>query len=119
MPMQLADNIKSIRKKWKLKQEEFGEIFELGRGSISTYEGGVNEPKIKFLLRLYELTGISIYDICTRKLDKTEIPTQPLNTPPGRSARVLPTPDPGKDFDSRLTDIEAELASLKKFLGKE
>ena len=100
MTMPLSENIRSIRVKWGYKQDDFGEIFELNRSVISTYETGIAEPKITFLVKLFELTGIPIQNLLTRKISDEEIPLRPdsftpdetfvVNDPPGMYKRHDP-----------------------------
>lgn len=75
--MQLSQNLKQIRKKWRLSQEEFAKLFDVAAGTMHTYEIGRSEPKLKFLLRLYEITGIPINEISTRLVNESEIPDNP------------------------------------------
>ncbi len=79
--MYLGGNIRLIRKKWRYRQEEFGKKFDVQGQSISTYEKGSSEPRIGFLIRLSELSGIGVNDLCLRPLRESEIPEKPFYAP--------------------------------------
>lgn len=76
--MCLGSNIRLIRKKWGLSQEELGKRFDLKGQSISTYEKGTAEPNINFLIQLSEMAGISINVLCLKHLEENEAPESPL-----------------------------------------
>lgn len=75
--MHLGSNIKAIRNKWRMSQEEFGDIFSIKKGAIHTYEKGDSEPRISFILKLYELTGIPFHVMCGRVVEEEDIPDSP------------------------------------------
>ncbi len=77
--MKLGFNIRLIRKKWKLNQDQLGQFFGgISTAQIGKYENNENDPRLPVLLKLVEMTGISIYDLCTRVVDISEIPSEPL-----------------------------------------
>jgi transcriptional regulator with XRE-family HTH domain len=77
--MYLGSNIRLVRKKWDFTQEGFGEfVGDYTRGMISTYEGARSKPDVFFMLRLQDLTNISIYDFVNKKLTDKDVPTSPL-----------------------------------------
>jgi transcriptional regulator with XRE-family HTH domain len=105
--MRLGENIRKIRKAWGLNQDEFAEIFEATRAMISSYEVAGIEPKVSFLLKLYELSGIEMTAICLDDLDKKDIPGTPLPAPPDRSKKsVLEQFERNPDLVSRLEELE-------------
>lgn len=79
--MNLSKNIATIRKRWRMKQDEFADIFELNRGNISNYERAENKPDVIFLVLLQDLTGINAKALCYEKIKKEDIPELPLETP--------------------------------------
>lgn len=120
--MYLGKNLKLIRKKWRLSQEDFANIFDVSNGSMHTYEIGRSEPKLKFLLRLYEVTGIPINEISTRFVKESEIPDNPgefaLNARKNDNATPM-TQDPlynSHAMVKKMRDIEGEMEALKKEL---
>jgi len=74
----LPHNLKAIRKRWRMSQDDFGELLGLKRGSVSNYERELNAPKLDILIQLQDITGINIKDLCYRKLNKQEILEKPL-----------------------------------------
>lgn len=74
----LGRNIKSIRKKWGYDQVGFGEMMDCTRAQVSQYETGNNDPRIPFLIRLQDLTGISCKRLYEQEVHRDEIPAEPL-----------------------------------------
>ena len=56
----LAVNIRFLRKRKKLSQEELGQLTGLNRGNIASYENGSAEPKICNMLKMAEFFGIPL-----------------------------------------------------------
>jgi|GEM_PF-4257562 len=118
--MQLSQNLKQIRKKWRLNRDEFASIFGIAPGTMLTYENGRSEPKVKFLLRLYEVTGIPFIEICTRPLDDAEIPESPgtFTLAEAKKGNSVPlTQDPlynNHMMVKKVRDMEGEMAELRK-----
>lgn len=70
----LHTNIRCLRKRLNLSQEELAGKIGLNRGNIASYENGSAEPKICNLLKLSNLFGISMMDLTQRDLsDEQEI----------------------------------------------
>lgn len=59
----LASNIRHLRKKIGLSQEELAERLGLNRGNIASYEKGTAEPKICNLLNLSHFYRVSVIDL--------------------------------------------------------
>ncbi len=79
--MKLGDNIFMIRKaKWKMTQGKFGEILGVSKSQIVSYEKSGVIPKIEFFLRLVEVSGIPVYDLCKRSIESSEIPDKPIQS---------------------------------------
>lgn len=95
--MFLGHNIRLVRKKWGLNQDQFGARFDIKGQSISTYEKGTAEPKLAFLLQFSEKTGVSVNDLCTKPLDESQLPDTPLYNPP--TATPMVTNKPGTNYD--------------------
>lgn len=71
-PIHLPDNIRYLRKKMQLSQEELAHRVGLNRGNIASYEKGTAEPKICNLLKLAYVFEVSVRDL-------TEKPLRQLN----------------------------------------
>jgi len=62
-PILLPQNIRFLRKRNKLSQEELASKIGLNRGNIASYEKGTAEPKICNLLKIARLFAVSIRDL--------------------------------------------------------
>ncbi len=67
-PHSLADNMRCLRKRVGISQEELAHRVGLNRGNIASYEKGTAEPKLCNLLRLSDFFGVSIHDFTQRDL---------------------------------------------------
>lgn len=61
--MTVSDNLKVIRKREKLTQEAFGELFGLKRSTYAAYEDGRNEPDLEFLQKVAERFKVTINEL--------------------------------------------------------
>lgn len=78
--MILGHNIKMIRKKWGMYQDEFGKLFEVSGPVVGHYETGTTTPKLPFLIELERLSGIPIYSMYTREISDNEITVGPIQS---------------------------------------
>jgi transcriptional regulator with XRE-family HTH domain len=108
----LGSNIKKLRSLHKLSQQEFGDLFELSRGSVGSYEEGRADPKIDSLVKIAAYFKVNIHDLLTRdmkfseKENLEEVPIKTENTP-------LHSP---KYLEQRVADLESRLQELEKYL---
>ncbi len=58
--MHFTDNIKFLRKRRNLTQDEVAGALQLKRPTLSGYENGVGQPNLKTLSRFSEFYGIAI-----------------------------------------------------------
>lgn len=68
----LANNIKLLRKRKRLSQEELAHQLGLNRGNIASYENGSAEPKICNLFRMAAFFNVSLVDMAQRDLQQEE-----------------------------------------------
>ena len=61
--MSIGQNLKSIRKKEKLTQEAFAELFGVKRSTYAAYEDGRNEPDIDFLQKVTNRFKVSLDEL--------------------------------------------------------
>lgn len=129
--MELAKNIKKIRRRWKLDQQEFAELLDSKSPRISTYELAKVLPGIDFILRLQNLTDINVKDLAYKKLTPYDIPENPLLentfvTKKEIDIEELPQKEVGAFVDAaranidvlrRLEKIELELKKIKKVIN--
>lgn len=73
----LSANIRTLRRKHGMSQEELARMIGLNRGNIASYENGTAEPKICNLLKLSRVFGVSILDLTAKNLE--EHPDHPVN----------------------------------------
>lgn len=66
----LDRNIRFMRRKLGLSQEELASRIGLNRGNIASYENGTAEPKICNLLKLANLFSVSIVDLTQKDLSQ-------------------------------------------------
>ena len=59
----LASNLRCMRKRLGMSQDELAQRVGLNRGNIASYEKGSAEPKLCNLLRLSHFLGVSIHDL--------------------------------------------------------
>jgi len=79
MTHRLALNLKSIRKdRWRMSQDRFAQLFDSSRSKINSYENGGVEPSIAFILKLQELTNITVRDLFYNTVEIDEVPPFPL-----------------------------------------
>ena len=65
----LATNLKILRKRSGLTQDAFGQLFNVTRENIASYERGI-EPKLSFLIRVSDHFQIKMDDIAKLDLSK-------------------------------------------------
>lgn len=109
--MNLAANIKKIRRRWKLDQQEFADLLDSKRGRISQYEIGNNNPSIEFMITLQNYTNINIADLAYKTLTPYDIPESPLLgntflTKKEIDIEDLPQKDVGAFVDEARTKID-------------
>jgi transcriptional regulator with XRE-family HTH domain len=87
--MYLPGNIRMLRRKLSLSQEELGALIGLNRGNIASYENGSAEPRICNLLKLSRILGVPVTDLAQKDLslvslestsDISDRPNSPQNT---------------------------------------
>jgi len=59
----LCKNIRALRKRLSMSQEELGQKIGLNRGNIASYENGTAEPRICNLIKLANLFAVSLKDL--------------------------------------------------------
>ncbi|RKE43403.1 helix-turn-helix domain-containing protein [Sphingobacterium detergens] len=69
----VGNNIKKLRKVKGLSQQAFGDVFNLTRGNISSYEEMRAEPKIEIVLKIANYFGIPVQHLIEKNLSVNEI----------------------------------------------
>lgn len=65
--MQLANNIKALRVKQKLTQDEFGHLFDVTRSTVSKWERGLSIPELSTLNKIAVFFDVTIEELTTSK----------------------------------------------------
>lgn len=66
-----ADNLKFLRKRAGLSQEQLGEKINLNRGNIASYEKGTAEPRLENVLKIVKLFNIELSDLLEKDLSNS------------------------------------------------
>lgn len=74
--MNIAENIRRIRKERGLTQEELGKLVGLSGVAIMRYEKGQREPKVETLEKIAFVLGVKVFSIM--RFDLSEVPTKEL-----------------------------------------
>ena len=74
--MSITHNLKTIRTKYRISQEAFGEMLSVTRQMINTYEQGTSTPSIDFLLRLSSLINIPVDQLFYQKVQDEDLPVE-------------------------------------------
>ena len=68
----LSENLRALRKRLNMSQEELAEKIGLNRGNIASYEAGSAEPKICNLVKLANLFKVSVFDLIHHHLQEED-----------------------------------------------
>ena len=68
-----GNNIKKIRILKNMSQQELGELFDISRGSIGSYEEGRAEPKIDSVIKIAAYFKLSIDALLTKELTVNDL----------------------------------------------
>lgn len=63
MTNNFTNNLKILRKKNKLTQDELGELLSVSGKTVSSWEKGRSEPKIDILIRLSDYFNVTIDEL--------------------------------------------------------
>lgn len=111
--MYLSKNLETIRKHLRENQSEFGERYGVGRSAVSKWEAGENEPPLRVLMALEELTGVPITRMLRDELNLDDLDSS------GVLLREPTQPRPGYGSSDDLRTVLETLAELKKTLNEE
>ena len=74
----VGENIRTIRKRRGLNQDELAELARLNRVTIAKYESGKVEPGAQALSRLADVLDVTVDDLLGRDGEKEEAPVTEL-----------------------------------------
>jgi transcriptional regulator with XRE-family HTH domain len=111
----ISSNIKYLRNKHGLSQQELAEKLEIPRSSLSDYERGHTQVSISSLIRLSDLFQITIDELVRSNLSHKD-----LEIIRNRDLRVLAiSVDAKKNSNIELVDTKAEAGYLSSFTDPE
>lgn len=110
LPNFLSQNIRLLRRRMGLSQQDLAEKVGLNRGNIASYETGTAEPKICKLLRISKLLGVTTHDLTRFDLAETGRMEQAL-----QSFREAELADREKTerMLRRVEEVELVMSSVK------
>ncbi len=73
----LKSNIRFLRRKMNLSQEELATMIGLNRGNIASYESGTAEPRIANLVKMSKLFSVPLADLTERKICEKYVSMNP------------------------------------------
>lgn len=71
----IASNLKYLRKKHNLTQQQFADIMEIKRASVGAYEEDRAEPKYDLLKKIAEYYGLTMDELVNEQIDDKWKPT--------------------------------------------
>lgn len=107
--MYLHQNIRALRKKLSLSQEELALRVGLNRGNIASYENGTAEPRICNLLKLSYIFNVPVTDLTHKDLSAEK---GAIEIPAGSNGLQSHEPDVLKYFHDRADEIAQVIHSL-------
>jgi hypothetical protein len=105
-------NIKKIREKWSLSQEEFGWLINATRGMIMTYEVRGSQPRNDTVTRISKVTGIKGSKLLDTELQDSDIPSIPLDVQM-RIDKARMYPEFMRDQMQKQTDGDIQITDKK------
>ena len=111
----LAKNIRYLRKKNQLSQQDLGEILDFPRTTLGDDERGKNEPNLSMLTGIADLFGVSIDELV-----RTDLSHQDYEIIKSKDLRVLAiSVDSHNDGNIELVNTKAEAGYLESYSDPE
>jgi transcriptional regulator with XRE-family HTH domain len=109
-----ADNLKFLRKKAGLSQEQLGERIALNRGNIASYEKGTAEPRLENVLKIVKLFNIELSDLLEKDLSNSAAIQEELEKMglPNEAA-----PIPAEEATAHLKAEQGKAGALHESIG--
>ena len=113
--IKIADNLKYLRKKRKISQQELSETFGIARTTLGDYERGKTEPNLDMLVKFAQFYEVKIDDLIQTNLSHRE-----LEIIKNRDLRVLAiSVDKDEREQVELVETKAEAGYLESFSDPE
>lgn len=115
-------NIKKIRVLKNLSQQEFGDLFEISRGSIGSYEEGRAEPKLETVIKIASHYHINIEKLLVKELTVNEISQYANNIGKHLEKEVFEEQHPLKEeipkryLEDRVQELEERIQKLEQLI---
>lgn len=118
-------NVKKIRVLKNLSQQEFGDLFEVSRGSVGSYEEGRAEPKIDTAIKIAKHYKLSLDLLLTKEMTVNDISNFANNISnhagllEDRAQNQVPNNSNSKFIEERVADLEQKLKEIESRLNTE
>ncbi|HTH56522.1 MAG TPA: LexA family transcriptional regulator [Cyclobacteriaceae bacterium] len=113
----LNENLRTLRKKLQLTQDEFAQKLGIKRSLVGAYEEGRAEPRAELLQRMAELFGVSMESLISVDLTKAE-PKTPASFSRGRDVLVV-TVDQHRKENIEFVPVKASAGYLSGYADPE
>ena len=107
----ISHNIKYLCEREKLTQNEFGDLFDLGRSVVSMYVSEKSVPKLETILAICRHFDISIDSFVNKKLEDN----MALNGPSEDNGKIKLSDKEIQNMANRLVMYQDELFKNKTF----
>ena len=111
----LGNNLKYLRKKYKLSQQDLSDILELPRTTLGDYERGKTEPNIAMLIRMADHFTIKVDELIARDISHNDYEVMR-----NKDMRILAiSVDGDNNSHIELVDSKAEAGYLDSYQNPE
>jgi transcriptional regulator with XRE-family HTH domain len=116
----LNENLRSLRKRMKLTQDQFAAKLEIKRSLLGAYEEGRAEPKLELLQKIAEVCNVSVDDLIGKDLTVVgaETKSTPLFESKSKEMLVVTADLQGRD-NIELVPIKAAAGYLNGYADAE
>ena len=83
--MTLGEKISDLRKRKGISQEKLAELLDISRQAVTKWESGKGNPDTENLIRLSEIFGVSLDELCGKEAEKPK----KINYAPGHILCLL------------------------------
>lgn len=108
----IAYNIKKLRTEKGLSQQEFGELFNINRGSVGSYEEDRAEPKLETIIKICKYFNIIVDDFINKKMGSRKI-EQSIQEQEVKMA----TFEKVKSLEQRVKELERQMEKISKIIN--
>ena len=67
--MTLGEKISDLRKRKGISQEKLAELLDISRQAVTKWESGKGNPDTENLIRLSEIFGVSLDELCGKETE--------------------------------------------------